>query len=87
MKIKDTAFAYAVSKIRAKETKMLGEACLLRMADGEGTEEAIKILREAGYSGSTQEEMLADELAKTYRLLAEISPLPEAFRLFMVKSD
>lgn len=87
MKIKDTAFAYAVSKIRAKETQMLGEACLMRMADAEGTEEAIKILREAGYSGSTQEEMLADELAKTYRLLAEISPLPEAFRLFMVKSD
>ena len=87
MKIKDTAFAYAVAKIRAKETQMLGQARLNRMADAETVEEVIAILREAGYSGDTQEEMLADELSGTYRLLTDISPIREAFRLFMVKSD
>ncbi len=87
MKVKDTEFAYAVAKIRARQAHMLDYAKLMRMADAADFSEAVKILRESGYTGETPEAMLEGEIEKTYALLQEISPAKEIFSVFLVKND
>lgn len=86
-KIKDTEYAYAVAKVRAVETRLLDRLKLYRMAEAANLDEAVKILRESGYEGDDPEQMLTDELAKTYAFLREISPSKETFDIFLVKND
>lgn len=86
-KIKDTEYAYSVAKVRAVENKLLDKLKLSRMAEAQNLDEAMKILRESGYEGSSAEQMLSDESAKTYAFLKEISPSKETFDIFLVKND
>lgn len=91
----DTQYAYAVSRIRAIEKKMLDNSKLDRMIDARTPEEALKVLLEADYGFSFSdtesvfeyEKLLKEESQKVYELLREISPEPEVFDLFLLKSD
>lgn len=91
----DTQYAYAVSRIRAIERKMLDKGKLDRMIDARTPEEALKVLIEADYGFSVSdpgsvfeyEKLLKEENKKVYALLKEISPRPEMFDLFLQKID
>lgn len=88
-------YLYAVTRIRALETKLLDKVKIERMIDAKNTDEIIKILYETEYAGSISEmksiedyEMvLSKELQKTYELLRDISPVPELTNLFMLRYD
>ncbi len=91
----DTQYAYAVARIRAVEKKLLNKADIDRMVDAKSPEDALKTAAEAGY-GTTDadtanpfeyEELLKEEMQKTYKLLREISPEPEVFDLFLYSND
>jgi len=93
IKIKQDDYAYAVGLIRAKEIKLLDGDRLNRMIEAQGAAEAFKVLAEAEYGyGNTEnfhsfEQVLAEEMKKTYDLLAEISPVPEVVDAFKKKHD
>lgn len=88
-------YAYAVARIRAIEGRLLDRARLERMVEAKTADEAFKVLQEAGYgyySGGSfntddYEEVLKQEEDKTFRLLMEVSPYPEAFDIFLYKID
>jgi V/A-type H+-transporting ATPase subunit C len=91
----DTHYAYAVSRIRAIERKMLDKQKFDRMIDAKTPEEALKVLTEAGYGFEDSEQgnvydyerMLQEESKKVYALLQEIAPQPEMFDLFLILND
>ncbi|MCX7843049.1 MAG: V-type ATP synthase subunit C [Clostridia bacterium] len=91
----DTTYAYAVSRIRAIERKLLDKGKLDRMVDARTAEEAMKVLAEADYGDAhsepaeTQEyeKLLINEHKKVYRLLKDIAPEPAAFDVFLVAND
>ncbi|HOE56062.1 MAG TPA: V-type ATP synthase subunit C [Bacillota bacterium] len=91
----ENKYLYAVTRIRALETKLLDKAKIERMIEAKNADEIIKILSETEY-GSLVSEMqdiedyetvLSKELSKTYGLLREISPVPELTDLFSLKYD
>ncbi|MFZ5985679.1 MAG: V-type ATP synthase subunit C [Bacillota bacterium] len=91
----DTQYAYAVSRVRAIEKKLLDKTKLDRMIDSKSPEEALKVLLEADYGFSTAEigsiheyeRLLMEEHKKVYKLLKEIAPEPDVFDLFLLSSD
>lgn len=86
-KTKDIDYAYPVAKVRAVESTLLDRLKLTRMADAQSFQEAVKILKENGYEGDDEEEMLSGELQRTVDFLKGISPSRGAFDLFLVKHD
>jgi len=93
IKINQEEYAYAVGLIRAKEIKLLDSDRLNRMIEAPNAAEAFKVLTEAEYGyGNTEnynsfEQVLAEEIKKTYALLAEIAPMPEVVDAFKRKYD
>ena len=90
-----TQYAYAVSRIRVNEKKMLDKGKLDRMIDARTPEDALKVLIEAEYGFSAAdparvfeyEKLIKEENNKAIALLKEISPQPEMFDLFLQKID
>ncbi len=88
-------YLYSVARIRALETKLLDKAKIERMIEAKNTDEIIKILYETEYASSISEmksiddyeTVLSKELSKTYKLLSEISPVPELTNLFLLRYD
>lgn len=86
-------YAYAVGLIRAKEIKLLDNDRLNRMIEAPDAAEAFKVLTEAEYGyGNVEnfyafEQVLAEEMKKTYALLSEIAPVPEVVEAFKRKYD
>lgn len=87
-KINRDDYAYAAGLIRAKEIRLLDSDRLNRMIEAPDAAEAFKVLTEAEYGyGNTEnfysfEQVLAEEMKKTYDLLAEIAPVPEVVDAF-----
>ncbi|NLM28262.1 MAG: V-type ATP synthase subunit C [Clostridiaceae bacterium] len=92
-KINRDDYAYAAGLIRAKEIRLLDSDRLNRMIEAPDAAEAFKVLTEAEYGyGNTEnfysfEQVLAEEMKKTYDLLAEIAPVPEVVDAFKRKYD
>lgn len=89
-----TKYAYAVSRIRAVEKKMLDNAKMNQMIETETPEDAMKILGEADYEFSFEdikpydyEKLLNSEHKKVYNLLKIVAPEPEIFDIFIKKND
>ncbi|HOH89032.1 MAG TPA: V-type ATPase subunit, partial [Bacillota bacterium] len=91
----ENKYLYSVTRIRALETKLLDKAKIERMIEARNADEVIKILYETEYAGSISEmksiddyeSVLSKELLNTYKLLAEISPVPELTNLFQMRYD
>lgn len=91
----DTQYAFAVGKIRAIEKRLLDKVRMERMIDAKSSEEALKVLLEAGYqegvdnhsSAFEYESILRNEQVKVYELLKSIAPEPEVFDLFLLGND
>jgi V/A-type H+-transporting ATPase subunit C len=91
----ENKYLYSVTRIRAMETKLLDKAKIERMIEARNADEILKILSETEYGSSISEMkdiedyeiILSKELAKTYELLREISPVPELTNLFSLRYD
>lgn len=91
----ENKYLYSVTRIRALETKLLDKAKIERMIEAKNTDEIIKILYETEYASSISEmksiedyeSVLSKELLDTYKLLSEISPVPELTNLFQLRYD
>ncbi len=95
LRINEDDYAYAASRIRAIETKLLDGSRIDRMLDAPTAQEAFKVMSEAeyGYSGgnaegvSSFEELLSEEMDKCYSLLTGLSPQPEVIQAFKRRHD
>lgn len=91
----ENKYLYSVTRIRALETKLLDKAKIERMIEAKNADEIIKILYETEYASSVSEmkgiedyeSVLSKELSNTYKLISEISPVPELTNLFQLKYD
>jgi V/A-type H+-transporting ATPase subunit C len=91
----DDKYLYAVTRIRALETKLLDKSKIERMIDTKNAEDVIKVLSETEYaslvsemsSALDYETLLLKELEKTYAFLREIAPSKEIATLFLIKYD
>ena len=91
----ENKYLYSVTRTRALETKLLDKAKIERMIEARNADEIIKILYETEYANSISEmksiedyeSVLSKELSNTYKLLSEISPVPELTNLFQLRYD
>lgn len=91
----ENKYLYAVTRIRALETKLLDKAKIERMIEAKNAEEVIKVLYETDYAGSISEmngiedyeTVLSKEVAKTYGIIREVTPTPELTDIFLYKYD
>ncbi len=91
----ENMYLTSVTRIRALETKLLSKNDVARLVDAKDAEEVIKILNETDYAGSISEmngiedyeTILDKEISKCYKLIKEISPVPELTNIFMLKYD
>ncbi|OGO79515.1 MAG: hypothetical protein A2Y23_09580 [Clostridiales bacterium GWB2_37_7] len=91
----DDKYLYAVTRIRALETKLLDKSKIERMIDTKNAEDVIKVLTETEYactapemnSALDYEMLLLNELETTYAFLREIAPSKEIATLFLLKYD
>lgn len=87
-------YPYAVARIRVLEKNLLNTQTLNNMAEAKSAEEAVRILKDAGYGNSLEavnvydyEKMLTDETKKLYSLMEELVPKEEIFKMFLYKND
>lgn len=90
----EKTYPYAVARIRVLEKNLLNTQILNNMAEAKTAEDAVKILKDAGYGSSTEtvsvydyEKMLTDETKKVYSLMEELVPKENMFNLFLYKND
>lgn len=94
-RINQDDYAYAASRIRAIENKLLDGSRMDRMLESQTAQETFKVLSEAeyGYDGGNAEgvfsfdNLLSEEMDKCYALLTEISPQPEVIQAFKRRYD
>lgn len=89
----DQIYPYAVARIRMLERSLLTEKNYIQMAEARTTEEALKILSEAGYGNGNSlsvkeyEEALAAQLAKAYADVGELVSGQRFMDMFLLKND
>lgn len=86
-----SSYAYAVARVRAMEVRMLDAAKLNRLREAD-TQEAFKILQEAGYGAPAQangdvEPLISEELDQARKVVWDITPAPEVTGLFLLRID
>lgn len=95
IKVNQDDYAYSASRVRAREIKMLDGSRFNRMLEAASPEEAFKVLTEAEYGLGIEktggfysfEELLAEEMKKTYMLLLEMAPEIEVVKAFQRRHD
>ena len=87
--MKDTAFTFAVAKIRAIETKLLNSSDLEQLITASDYEATIKIIKEKGIAGEKEDinSSLKNQMLETWLLLREISPDLSSLETLVVKND
>lgn len=90
----NTEYAYAVTKIRAIENRLLGKESLYKMIEAKTLEDTLKVIVDAGYGADSvaanvydYENLLREEQKKLYGLLKDIAPKPDLFDMFMIMND
>ncbi|MEG0853138.1 MAG: V-type ATPase subunit [Angelakisella sp.] len=88
---RDTDYLHATARVRALENSMLDSRALTKMVDAKNAEEAFKVLSDAaigqGHELANYEDAFRDNMLETYRLVANISPLPGLVDIFRYKYD
>ena len=86
--MRETDYAYAVSRIRAQELKLLSKQDLDQLMACATEEECLRILADKGWEAEKGvSAMLKEEEEKTWVLLRELSPDPDVFQVFLVQID
>lgn len=97
MPVSDTsyAYAYAVGRIRAMETRLIDRSKLNRMIEAPSPDEVLKILAETDYATAVAglesyhdfESVLSEEISRTFKELQNMSPRPEIIEILMLRFD
>ena len=87
MKQRDTAYAFAVAKVRALWEKLLSPEDFQHLAKTKDQASRMKFLLEKGYSGDSEEDMTDAELSRVYRLLWDMAPDKELIKILMLPAD
>ncbi len=87
--MKDTAYTFAVSRLRAIETRLLNNSDLEQLISAPDYESAVVILREKGFIGESDDIQYAlkDQIEDTWKLLCDISPDTDIIEFLVVKND
>ena len=85
-----TQYLFAVGRVKAKEEEIIDAGMWQRLIDAE-SDEALRLLKDHGYGESGEETsaeaMIASEMTKTAKFIAEISPEPAFTDLFLFPID
>ena len=95
MPVNEMAYAYATGRIRVLETRLLDQNKLARMVEASSVEEALKVLAETDYAGMVAElesihdfeNILQEEIRRTYLLVQKINPEAHFTDLISLKYD
>lgn len=86
--IRETDYAYAVSRIRAQELKLLSRQDLEQLISCNTEAECLRMLADRGWNTEQgASAMLKEEMEKTWSLLRELAPDPSVFSVFLIKND
>lgn len=75
---------YANARVAALLPALLTEERFLRLIDAEN---GVTLLKEYGYTGATEEEMVKNQIDDAYAFLQEASPVPAAKNAFLKRND
>lgn len=89
--MKDTEYAFAVARVRAKEPFLLHEGELQQMISAPGVDGVLHLLEDKGWdtagAGDDPNGMLREETEKMWRLLMEIAPKKEELFFLVARND
>ncbi|HHU63330.1 MAG TPA: V-type ATP synthase subunit C [Clostridiales bacterium] len=91
----NTNYAYAVSRIRVLETRLLGRDKIDRMLEAANAQDAFKVLAETEYGTHMEdigeaykyEAVLSKEIKRVYSLIKSLMPQPKIMDMFCIKYD
>ena len=81
---------YAVAKINAISTKMLGQAAMERLASSDGMEETLRLLSDAGFPADSRkqaEEAAEDSVKTACAVIRSLTPMPQVTDCFLYRYD
>ncbi|MDL2217331.1 V-type ATPase subunit [Christensenellaceae bacterium OttesenSCG-928-M15] len=87
-----SSYIYAVARIRALETGLIGKDRMHRLSEGT-LDDVVRMLVETGYGDMPEataddcETMIARELTKANKLMQEVTPEQAVTDLFLMKAD
>lgn len=90
--MRDTNYAYAVARIRAKEMQLLNAQAIEQLMAAKNYDECVRLLLDKGWgdAGSgvpSAEELLALERQKTWELIRELADDMSVFDVFLYTND
>ena len=81
-------YPYAAARVHAMEPSLLSRQNLDQLLAAKTYDECLNVLKGLGWDGgATAEEILAAETEKTWLLMGELLPEPEAFQMFRLPAD
>ncbi|AWH78594.1 V-type ATP synthase subunit C [Clostridioides difficile] len=89
----EKTYPYAVARIRVLEKQLLNRQMFIQMAEAKSPEDSLRIIAEAGYADTSNnnihnfENILTQELSKTYEILKSLAPEEKFVDVFLYKND
>ncbi len=87
-RVKDTDYAYSVSRIHAIERSLLDKGKIMQIAEAKTPSDALRMIYDAGYAQAEDyEESFEAALQKTYDLIYSMAPDKSLFDVFLIEND
>lgn len=87
-RIKDTDYAYSVSRIHAVERSLLDGSKIMQIAEAKTAADALRMIYDAGYRAEDDYEVSFEKaLSEAYSLVYSIAPDPGIFDVFLIEND
>ena len=87
-RVKDTDYAYSVSRIHAIERNLLDRGKIMQIAEAKTAHDALRMIYDAGYvQAEDYEESFESALQKTYDLIYSMAPDTKLFDVFLIEND
>ncbi len=87
----EKTYPYAVARIRVLEKQLLNRQMFIQMAEAKSPEDSLRIIAEAGYADTSNnnihnfENILTQELSKTYEILKSLALKKNLLMYFFIK--
>lgn len=89
--MKETAYTFAVAKIRTIETNLLNSSDIEQLITASDYDSAIRVLEDKGFISENENEdiecLLKQQIKNTWQLLSEISPDRSQLEFLVVRND
>lgn len=87
-RIKDTDYAYSVSRVHAIERSLLDKGKLMQIAEAKSANDALRMIYDAGYpQAENYEQVFETELTNAYELIYSMAPDTSVFDVFLIEND